>query len=79
MRSSTAVARGAVLRALNKRFGPERITQCSYGFLYSEAYDPDSIEAHSQTKCRINKVDGEKYVDGTIRWVLQAVRSFFED
>ncbi|KAF3049353.1 hypothetical protein E8E11_004565 [Didymella keratinophila] len=47
---STAVARGAVLRALNKRVGPSRVTQCSYGFI----------------------ADGERYVDETIRWVLQA-------
>jgi hypothetical protein len=69
---STAVARGAVLRALNKRFGPSRITQSSYGFLMSEPYDP-SIEAHRKTVCRINKADGLKYVDGTIRWEIQAV------
>ncbi|KAF2124677.1 hypothetical protein P153DRAFT_325969 [Dothidotthia symphoricarpi CBS 119687] len=69
---STAVARGAVLRALNKRFGPSRITQCSYGILVSEPYEPDSIEAHRQTRCRINKADGEKYVDETIRWVIRA-------
>lgn len=39
----------------------------------SEPYEPDAFEAHRQTKCRINKVDGEKYVDGTIKWVVQAV------
>ncbi|CAN9285841.1 unnamed protein product [Alternaria alternata] len=69
---STAVARGAVLRALNKRFGPSRITQCSYGFLFSESYDPENIPEHRGTTCRINRVDGERYVDETIRWVLQA-------
>ncbi|KAF2624064.1 hypothetical protein BU25DRAFT_348820 [Macroventuria anomochaeta] len=69
---STAVARGAVLRALNKRFGPSRIIQCSYGFILSELYEPEEVEAHRRTKCRINKVDGERYVDGTIRWVLRA-------
>ncbi|KAH7385873.1 hypothetical protein BKA66DRAFT_548581 [Pyrenochaeta sp. MPI-SDFR-AT-0127] len=68
---STAVARGAVLRALNKRFGPTRNTHCSYGFLMSEEYDPDSIEAHQSTRCRVNGVDGLKYVDNTIRWVIQ--------
>jgi hypothetical protein len=69
----TAVARGAVLRALNKRFGPSRITQSSYGFLVSEPYDPEGIEAHKKTVCRINKADGLKYVDGTIRWVIRSV------
>jgi hypothetical protein len=52
--------------------GPSRITQCSYGFLQSEPYDPDSIEAHQSTKCRINRTDGEKYVDGTLQWVITA-------
>jgi len=72
-RRSTAVARGAVLRALNKRFGPNRIMQSSYGFIISEPYEPEVFKAHRQTKCRINRVDGERYVDGTIRWVLQQV------
>ncbi|KAF2707547.1 Hsp70 family protein-like protein [Pleomassaria siparia CBS 279.74] len=69
---STAVARGAVLRALNKRLGPDRITQCSYGFLVSEPYEPEVYEEHRRTRCRINKADGEKYVDETIHWVIQA-------
>jgi hypothetical protein len=71
------VARGAVLRALNKTLGPSRITQCSYGFLSSIPYQPELIEAHRSTKCRINAADGEKYVDGVIRWVIQAVSSYF--
>jgi hypothetical protein len=72
MHRSTAVARGAVLRALNKNHGPKRITQCSYGLLLTESYEPGLIAAHRTTVCRINKADGEKYVDGTIRWVIQA-------
>lgn len=39
----------------------------------SEPYDPEEIEAHRLTKCRINKDDGEKYVDNTIRWVIRTV------
>lgn len=69
---STAVARGAVLRALNKRLGPDRITQCSYGFLISEPYEPEVYEEHRRTICRINKADGERYVDETLHWVIQA-------
>ncbi|KAH7378746.1 hypothetical protein BKA66DRAFT_610262 [Pyrenochaeta sp. MPI-SDFR-AT-0127] len=69
---STAVARGAVLRALNKRFGPSRITQCSYGFLISEPYEPAVYEEHRQTRCNINKDDGERYIDDTICWQVQA-------
>lgn len=70
---STSVAKGAVLRALDKRRGPDRITQCSYGVLMSEPYEPDVFEAHRSTTCRINKDDGERYVDHTIFWVIQAV------
>ncbi|PVI00853.1 hypothetical protein DM02DRAFT_671732 [Periconia macrospinosa] len=69
---STTVARGAVLRALDKRLGPSRFTQSSYGFLISEPYEPDLYKEHKETRCRINKVDGEKYVDNTIFWVIQA-------
>jgi hypothetical protein len=58
---------------LNKRFGPTRKSQCSYGFIISEPFDQERVEAHRGTKCRINKADGEKYVDETIRWVIQAV------
>ena len=67
------MARGAVLRALNKRFGPIRILQCSYGFILSEPYEPEVVEAYRRTVCRINHTDGERYVDETIRWVLRAV------
>ncbi|RAL67075.1 hypothetical protein DID88_007855 [Monilinia fructigena] len=36
----TAVASGAVLRALDKKNGPERISQSSYGFLRHEPWEP---------------------------------------
>ncbi|KAF2993988.1 hypothetical protein E8E13_001711 [Curvularia kusanoi] len=68
---STAVARGAVLRALNKRYGPSRIALCSYGFILSEHYEPDLVPEHRDTICRINKADGERYVGQTIRWLLR--------
>ncbi|KAF2175978.1 hypothetical protein K469DRAFT_608704 [Zopfia rhizophila CBS 207.26] len=69
---STAVARGAVLRALKKNDGPSRITQCSYGFLRTEPYEPHFYEAHKRTKPRIDPVDGERYVHGTIDWLIKA-------
>jgi hypothetical protein len=40
-------------------------------------YQPEVIEAHRSTKCRINAADGERYVDGVIRWVIRAVSSYF--
>ncbi|KAF2443313.1 hypothetical protein P171DRAFT_444756 [Karstenula rhodostoma CBS 690.94] len=72
LRRSTAVARGAVLRALNKRHGPTRVSQCSYGFLMSEPYQPEIYEEHMICNARINKADGQRYVDETIRWVIQS-------
>ncbi|KAF2181396.1 hypothetical protein K469DRAFT_590044, partial [Zopfia rhizophila CBS 207.26] len=65
------VARGAVLRALNKDYGPTRISQCSYGHLLWEPWEPDIIPAHKDTKPRISKADGERYVNETIHWVIQ--------
>ncbi|KAI8933218.1 hypothetical protein NX059_009853 [Plenodomus lindquistii] len=73
--TSTAVAKGAVLRALNKEYGPKRFTQCSYGFIVKEPYQPESIPAHKGHKRKrllIDPTDGERYVEDTIRWVLQA-------
>jgi hypothetical protein len=74
--SSTVVARGAVLRALNKEKGPRRVIECSYGFLYAEVYQPEEHLAHRHTKCRIDRVDGEKYIDKTISWKILKVWHF---
>lgn len=70
---STAVARGAVLRAFNKDHSPQRISQCSYGFLRTEPYEPDVVAAHKKVRCKIDQTDGERYVDGTIDWLIQKV------
>ncbi|PMD30615.1 hypothetical protein L207DRAFT_549324 [Hyaloscypha variabilis F] len=69
--ASTAVARGAVLQALNKDHNSLRITSCSYGFLQTEPYEPEEFAAHRNTRCIIDKADGEKYIDGTINWLIQ--------
>ncbi|ESZ92420.1 hypothetical protein SBOR_7179 [Sclerotinia borealis F-4128] len=58
----TAVASGAVLRALDKKNGPERISQSSYGFLRHEPYDPQEYPGHKEAKTNENELDGEKYV-----------------
>jgi hypothetical protein len=71
------VARGAVLRAFNKDHGPDRITSCSYGFLRSEPYEPEEFAAHKNTRCIIDKADGEKYIDGTINWLIQKVCTLY--
>jgi hypothetical protein len=62
-----------LLRALRKDDGPSRITQCSYGFLITEPYEPGEIEEHKNTIPRIDPVDGEKYVPDTIDWLIKVV------
>jgi hypothetical protein len=73
LNSATAVVRGALLRAFNKELGPDRITGCSYGFLHTELYEPDSVVAHRKVKCMVDKVDGERYIDSTIKWLINKV------
>ncbi|TVY83758.1 hypothetical protein LSUE1_G004561 [Lachnellula suecica] len=63
-----AVAHGAVLRALDKEKGPDRITQSSYGFLRTEPY---TEAMHPGMKPRIDKLDGERYIKNTIFWLIQ--------
>ncbi|KAH8780522.1 hypothetical protein F5882DRAFT_451384 [Hyaloscypha sp. PMI_1271] len=62
-KKNAAVSSGAVLRALNKKNGPRRFAQSSYGFLRREPFQPLLFKAHSQTTPKIDKVDGERYVD----------------
>jgi hypothetical protein len=69
------VAYGAVLRALDKENGPERIIQASYGFQRAEPYDPISCVAHAETKPTRDKCDGELYVKDTIDWLIRKVRA----
>ncbi|TGO22612.1 hypothetical protein BPAE_0161g00170 [Botrytis paeoniae] len=58
----TAVASGAVLRALDKKDGPERISQSSYGFLRNEPWEPQIYPGHERAKPDESELDGEKYV-----------------
>ncbi len=69
----SAVARGAVLRALNKEGGPERITRSSYGVLQSERYNAEDPK-HRKFRVSRDPADGELYVMNTIHWVLNKVR-----
>ncbi|KAF2734482.1 hypothetical protein EJ04DRAFT_602989 [Polyplosphaeria fusca] len=70
--ASTAVARGAVLRALNKSDGPARITHCSYGFLLNELYQPQVHPAHKGARVTIDPDDGRRFVNSAIDWVITA-------
>ena len=72
----SAVARGAVLRSLNKDDGPTRQSRTSFGFLRTEQYNPEEplpeyIEAG--VEATIDPIDGWKNVENTIFWVIQAV------
>ncbi|EDP52382.1 HSP70 family protein [Aspergillus fumigatus] len=70
--SDTAVASGAVLRALNQELGPIRIIQSSYGYLCTEPWDPELIKAHNSSKPKqVDPNNGDLYVKNTICWVLK--------
>ena len=75
--TTSAVGRGAVLRALRKGHGPRRISRSSLGFLRTEPFDPKEIEAHKGVKPRYDPVDGQKWIDNTIYWVIQKVSGLF--
>jgi hypothetical protein len=72
---STAVACGAVIRALRKEDGPARILQSSYGFLRTEPYGTQ--EAHASQKPKPDKIDGLDYIDNTIEWMIHKVATAF--
>lgn len=64
---------GAVLRALNKRDGPKRISRSSYGFLCTEEHEPDEFPAHRGIRPFSEPLDGRKYVKYTIFWLINKV------
>ena len=70
---TSSVARGAVLRALNKQDGPQRYLQTSFGFLRTELHDPVHVAAHQGIKPTSDRVDGFDSIEDTIYWVLQKV------
>ncbi|RYP76031.1 hypothetical protein DL770_007309 [Monosporascus sp. CRB-9-2] len=67
----TAVASGAVLRALNKERGPERYARSSYGIIRSEPYKEHEEHELAKATPTMDKCDGELYVNNTIDWVLK--------
>jgi hypothetical protein len=60
--SVSAVAAGAVARALNKDNGPKRYAQCSYGLMRLEPYEPKVFPAHVHATAKEDKLDGDRYV-----------------
>jgi len=66
-----AVASGAVLRALDKRNGPERIIRCSYGILLRDEYD-DNLLGHREAQNKVEvDLDGKEYVNDTLLWLIK--------
>ncbi|KAM0169736.1 hypothetical protein ACHAPF_009685 [Botrytis cinerea] len=68
--SETTVSSGAVLRALNKKGGPQRISRSSYGFLCTEEHEPDEFPAHRGVRPYFEPLDGRKYLKYTIYWLI---------
>ncbi|KAF2181357.1 hypothetical protein K469DRAFT_713791 [Zopfia rhizophila CBS 207.26] len=65
----TAVASGAVLRALNKEQGPRRLARSSYGILRTEPFM--DYPEHSGLKPSYDRYDGLPCIKNTIDWVLK--------
>lgn len=70
---TTAVARGAVLRALDKRNGPSRISRSSFGFLRHERYGEADEHSEANVTPTIDDVDHDEFVRDTIFWLIKAV------
>ncbi|CAG8974761.1 hypothetical protein HYALB_00000372 [Hymenoscyphus albidus] len=60
--SVSAIASGAILRALNKAGGPIRRAESSYGFLRREPYQPLEIPEHKEQTPEVDALDGHKFV-----------------
>ena len=71
--TESAVARGAVLRALRKEDGPERITRTSYGILRTDRWN-GLDRNHRRFHVWRDPADGEIYIKNAIHWVLDKVR-----
>ncbi|ETN47239.1 uncharacterized protein HMPREF1541_01431 [Cyphellophora europaea CBS 101466] len=69
---TSAVARGAVLRALDKRNGPSRISRSSFGFLRHEPLGDFPEHNEASVMPRRDNVDHVEFVRDTIYWVIQA-------
>ena len=82
--SVTAVASGAVLRAQNKKNGPARHAECSYGFLgweplqlLHELHDPEAYEGHSHNRnmAVFDPDDGETYIQVINYFMIKVCKS----
>jgi hypothetical protein len=74
-KSATGVAKGALMRAMNKDHGPKRIPVQSIGILHHVSDDPAKYpdEVLQQTDWDENDVTGEWYIMNTIQWLIKVV------
>lgn len=64
----TAIARGGVLRFMNRHLDPVEIVRANYGFSQTEVYEPGVHEGHKKATWTHDNVDGSKYVKDCIHY-----------
>lgn len=69
---TTAVSRGGVLRALNKKDGPRRKLRLNLGVCLSEPYN-NEFKGHREAQCITNPLNKEKYAKDCMDWVIRKV------
>jgi hypothetical protein len=70
----TLVARGAVLRALNKDFGPKRLVRRSYGISRLHEYQAQHY-VHGELApsfIQYSELDGKRWVE-SLDWIIRKV------
>ncbi|KAF2178402.1 hypothetical protein K469DRAFT_695689 [Zopfia rhizophila CBS 207.26] len=79
--SGPAVAKGAILRALDKEHGPKRLPRMSYGVLRHVPYEPQIARRDPKLKHllawkykpKTNDIDGREYIHNVIEWPIKRV------
>jgi hypothetical protein len=72
-KSAAGVAKGALMRAMNKEHGPKRIPVQSIGILHHVSDDPSKYppEVLRQRGWDDNELTGESYLMNTIQWLVK--------
>jgi hypothetical protein len=74
-RLETAMAHGAVLRALDKENELVRNAYSSFGFRMDEQLNTN-WEAHRGIRATYDKIDGFAYVNNVINWLIKKVTCY---